>query len=60
MRKKVYLGVLVFAILTLVLRGIPDVAAGIAARGITGVNYGPVVFPLLLAALALYQYRRQK
>lgn len=60
MRKKVYLAVLVFAVLVLVLRGIPDVAAGIAAHGITGTNYGEIVFPFLLGAVALYQYRRQE
>lgn len=60
MKKKLCLALLVFAVMTLFLRGIPYVAAGIAARGVWGGNYGSVVFPILLGALALYLYRKQE
>ena len=60
MKKKLCLALLVFAVMTLFLRGTPYVAAGIAARGVWGVNYGSVVFPILLGALALYLYRKQE
>lgn len=59
MKKKLCLAVLVLAVLAL-LRGIPYVAAGIAARGAFGVNYGAVVFPVLLGAAAWYLYRKQE
>ncbi len=60
MKKKVYLAIAAFALLTLLLKGIPHVAAGISQRGIWNVNYGMVVFPLLVGAAALYLYYRQK
>ena len=60
MHKKLCLAVLVFAVMALFLRGIPYVVAGIAARGVLGVNYGSVVFPVLLGAGALYLYRKQE
>ena len=60
MKKRLCLVVLVFAVMTLFLRGIPYVAAGIAARGVWEVNYGSVVFPILLGAVALHLYRKQE
>lgn len=60
MHKKLCLAVLVFAVMALFLQGIPYMAAGIAARGVLGVNYGSVVFPVLLGAGALYLYRKQE
>ena len=60
MKKKLCLALLVFAVMTLFLRGIPYVAAGIAARGVWGVNYGSGVFPSMLGALALQLYRQQE
>lgn len=60
MKKNLCLAVLVFAVMALFLRGIPYVAAGIAARGVWRVNYGSVVFPVLLGVVAFYLYRKQE
>ena len=56
-RKKIWLAVAVFAALAL-LTGLPEVIRGIAARGLWGVNYGRVGFPLLLLLWAGMKYRR--
>lgn len=60
MKKKLCLAVLVFAVMALFFKGIPSVAAAVAAHGILGANYGAVGFPILLGAAALYLYRRQE
>lgn len=60
MKKKVCLVVAIVMLLSLVFNGIPAVAAGVAARGVWGVNYGIVGFPLLIGLAALYFYRRQE
>lgn len=56
-RKKIWLAVAIFAALAL-LTGLPVVIRGIAARGLWGVNYGRVGFPLLLLLWAGIRYRR--
>lgn len=55
--KKIWLAVAVFAALAL-LTGLPEVIRGITARGLWGVNYGRVGFPLLLLLWAGMKYRR--
>ena len=40
--------------------GMPILIQGIAERGWDGVNYGRVVFPLLLSVLTFWLYRKQK
>lgn len=56
-RKKIWLAVAIFAALAL-LTGLPVVVQGMAARGLWGVNYGRVGFPLLLLLWAGIRYRR--
>lgn len=57
--KKVYLIISVIALITF-LAGIPELAAGIVARGFTGVNYGRVVFPLGFCVVMYGLYRRRR
>ena len=47
MKKKVCIMILILAIIG-VLTGINSLAEGISKRGIDGVNYGRVIFPLLV------------
>lgn len=42
------------------LTGIADLYEGIAARGWGGVNYGRVMFPLLIGCFALWMLRKKK
>lgn len=51
--KKVWIVVLVIAIIAL-LNGIAYLVEGIDSRGISGVNYGRVIFPLLIGVGAVY------
>lgn len=60
MKKKVCLIVAIVMLLSLLFNGIPTVATGVAARGVWGVNYGIVGFPLLIGLAALYFYRREE
>lgn len=60
MKKKVCLVVAIVMLLSLLFNGIPTVAEGVAARGVWGVNYGIVGFPLLIGLVALYFYRREE
>ena len=60
MKKKVCLVVAIVMLLSLLFNGIPTVAAGVAALGVWGVNYGIVGFPLLIGLAALYFYRREE
>ena len=55
--QKIWLAVAIFAALAL-LTGLPEVARGIAARGVWAVNHGRVGFPLLLLLWAGVMYRR--
>ena len=54
--KKVYLVVAVIAFITC-LTGIPYLLDGISARGWDGVNYGRVLFPLLICGISFWQYQ---
>lgn len=57
MNKKVYLFVAIFAGIAL-LTGLSYLVQGIGARGVAGVNYGRVVFPLLVMLLSLWFYKK--
>ncbi len=59
MRKKVYLIIAVISFIAF-FTGIPYLVNGIQARGLGGVNYGRIIFPLLIGLLVLYAYKRQK
>ena len=59
MKKKVCLVITIFAVISL-LTGISYLVYGIRARGIDGVNYGRVIFPLLIGIIAFYMYKKQK
>ena len=58
-RKKVYLAVIVITLI-LCVEGIFSLAEGIAARGWGGVNYGQVLFPLLIGDFSFRQFKREK
>ena len=51
--------ILILAI-TGLLNGISYLISGISARGIGGVNYGRVIFPLLVGAIAVYFLKKEK
>ena len=57
--KKVYLVVLIFAIIAC-LTGLPYLVDGIASRGLDGVNYGRILFPMLLGIISLLLYRKEE
>ena len=57
--KKLYL-VLTMLALIACLTGIPYLVEGIAARGWGGVNYGQVLFPLLIGGFSFWQFKREK
>ncbi len=57
--KKVYLVIAAFALIAC-LQGIAALADGIAQRGVGGVNYGRVLFPLLIGGVCLRRYKRKK
>lgn len=57
--KKVYLAVAIVALITC-LTGIPNVAEGIAARGWNGVNYGRIIFPLLITGMSFWLFKRKR
>lgn len=59
MKKKVCIVILILAIMGL-LNGISYLVEGISTRGIDGVNYGRVIFPLLVGAIAVYFLKRKK
>ena len=52
MKKKAYIVILIFSIVGL-WEGIGDLIEGIGMRGIDGVNYGRVGFPLLVGVIAV-------
>lgn len=58
MNKKVYLFVAIFAGIAL-LTGLSYLVQGIGARGVAGVNYGRVVFPLLVMLVSLWLYKKR-
>lgn len=57
--KKVYLAVIVIALI-LCAEEIFSLAEGIAARDWGGVNYGQVLFPLLIGDFSFRQFKREK
>lgn len=58
MKNKVCLVIAIFALITL-LTQIPYLIGGISERGLTGVNYGRVIFPLLISVVAFLMYRKK-
>ena len=58
MKKIVCIVILILAI-TGLLNGISYLISGISARGIGGVNYGRVIFPLLVGAIAVYFLKKR-
>ncbi len=56
--KKVYLIVSVIAIIAF-LTGIPYIVEGIAQRGVGGVNYGRIIFPLLFSVIFFVLYKKK-
>lgn len=59
MKKKVCIVILVLAIIGL-LTGISYLTQGISVRGIGVVNYGRVMFPLLVGGIAVYFLKKDK
>lgn len=59
MKKKVFIVILILAIIGL-LTGISYLVEGISTRGIDGVNYGRVIFPLLIGVIAVYFLKKEK
>lgn len=57
--KTIYLLITVVALITC-LTGIPYLVEGIAARGWGGVNYGLIVFPLLISGSSFWMFLRKK
>lgn len=57
--KKAWLAISVIALVTC-LTGIPHLAEGIAARGLGGVNYGPIFFPLLVSGISFWLFKKQR
>ena len=57
--KKVYLVISVIALITC-LTGIRYLVEGIAARGMGGVNYGRIIFPLLISGISFWLFKRKK
>lgn len=52
-KRKVCIVILILAIIALLI-GISYLVQGIYARGFGGVNYGSVIFPLLVGVIAVY------
>ena len=52
-KRKVCIVILILAIIALLI-GISYLVQGIYARGLGGVNYGSVIFPLLVGVIAVY------
>lgn len=59
MKKKICIVILVFAFFGL-LNGIGYLVQGISLRGIGGVNYGRVLFPLLIGEGAVYFLKKSR
>ena len=57
--KKVYLVISVIAFISC-LTGVSYLVEGIAARGWDGVNYGRIIFPLLISGIFLWLYKKNK
>lgn len=57
--KKFYLGAAIVALVTC-LTGVFTLATGIAERGFGGVNYGRVIFPLILSIVCYWLFKKRK
>lgn len=57
--KKVYLAIAVFALIAC-LTGICYLVEGIIAKGWGGVNYGRIIFPLLISGISFWLFIRKK
>ena len=57
--KKVYVVISVVALIAC-LTGITYLAEGSAARGWDGVNYGRIIFPLLVSGISFWLFKRKK
>jgi len=57
--KKVYFVIAIVALITC-LTGIPYLIEGIAVRGWASVNYGRIIFPLLISGISFGLFKRQK
>lgn len=55
--KKLYIIVAIVAFIA-VLTGIPYLIDGIRERGFDGVNYGRVIFPVIICALSFRLYNK--
>ncbi len=56
--KKVYLIVSIIAFIAF-LTGVPYIVEGIAQRGAGGVNYGRIIFPLILSGVFFLLYKKK-
>lgn len=59
MAKKVYLFIIIVMILSL-WSEIPDFIESLRTRGITGVNYGGIVFPVFIGLWAFCKYKKTR
>ena len=57
--KKAYLLISVIAFIAC-LKGISYLIEGISQRGWTGVNYGRLIFPLLIVGISLQRFRKKQ
>lgn len=57
--KKLCLVITVVALITC-LTGVSYLVEGIAARGWDGVNYGRIIFPLLISGIFFWLYKKNK
>lgn len=57
--KKICLVITVIALITC-LAGVSYLVEGIAARGWDGVNYGRIIFPLLISGIFFWLYKKNK
>ena len=60
MKKKVYLIICIFTVVDFLLGKFPCFMTRVQERGLAGVNYGLVMFPVLISIAAFYLYRKQK
>lgn len=57
--KKTYLVICIISFITC-LTGIPYLYAGIIERGLAGVNYGRVIFPIVICGVFFWLYKKYK
>lgn len=57
--KNANLVICIIALITF-LTGIPTLFEGITKRGINGVNYGRVIFPLLICCISFWRFNNCK